>query len=282
MAGDDSGILLFDWITIKTRRIKMATDTMELWNKVCETDPAITKNYKGKGGFQGTSACAQSQRKRATELWGPIGGEWGVRNGEFTVVERSADPHDSLLVFMGEFYCPAGKIDIVSSKDLWSYSHTYKNWSPSNDPYKKVKTDAMTKGMSEFGFNSDLFEGKFDDNKYVEEMREKFANAPAQEPAPKAQPKTEPEQPPSPEADTDLAPNTLHGYLKDNAKYVALFKDEYIPKILKRAGTKKDIAPFHAWCEDVMKCNLRSVAAWDAEVITKCRVKLKGIKEKTT
>ena len=43
-----------------------------------------------------------------------------------------------------------------------------------NDVHKKLKTDALTKGLSELGFNSDIFEGKFDDNKYVQEMNVKF------------------------------------------------------------------------------------------------------------
>ena len=38
---------------------------------------------------------------------------------------------------------------------------------------KKVQTNAITKGLSALGFNSDVFEGKFDDNKYVNEMKEK-------------------------------------------------------------------------------------------------------------
>ena len=39
---------------------------------------------------------------------------------------------------------------------------------------KKVRTDALTKGLSLIGFNSDVFEGKFDDNRYVQQMRQEF------------------------------------------------------------------------------------------------------------
>ena len=44
--------------------------------------------------------------------------------------------------------------------------------------YKKVTTDALTKGMSHLGFNADIFLGMWDDNRYVNQMKEEF-NKPA-------------------------------------------------------------------------------------------------------
>ncbi len=153
---------------------------MAIWDAVSHTDPAITKKYKGKGGFKGTASCAQAQRKRATEMFGPCGEGWTVAEERFDIVDRSGDPHDKLLVYAATFTYRWNGSDntfsIVSSIDLWAYSTTYKSWSATSDPYKKVRTDALTKGLSELGFNSDIFEGKFDDDKYVEEMEQKFGN----------------------------------------------------------------------------------------------------------
>jgi hypothetical protein len=39
---------------------------------------------------------------------------------------------------------------------------------------KKVETDTLTKAISKLGFNADIFMGKFDDQRYVEEMKEEF------------------------------------------------------------------------------------------------------------
>ena len=64
-------------------------DNMELWNQVCETNPEDTKPFKGKGGFRGTAIAAQTQRKRATELWGPFGAEWGVNSEVFELLHLS-------------------------------------------------------------------------------------------------------------------------------------------------------------------------------------------------
>lgn len=43
-----------------------------------------------------------------------------------------------------------------------------------DDFAKKLETDMITKALSRLGFNADVFMGKFDDNKYVAKMKEKF------------------------------------------------------------------------------------------------------------
>jgi hypothetical protein len=39
---------------------------------------------------------------------------------------------------------------------------------------KKIETDTLTKAISKLGFNADIFMGKFDDLRYIEEMNEEF------------------------------------------------------------------------------------------------------------
>lgn len=148
------------------------TDNMKLWNQVCETNPKDIKSFKGKGGFKGTAINAQSQRKRATELWGSFGStEWGIRNEVFELLHLSEDPHDAVLTYSAELYYPDGSFGIHSDLDIWMYVKTYSAWVKNNDMRKKVRTDAFTKGLSELGFNSDIFEGKgalgYSDNKYI-------------------------------------------------------------------------------------------------------------------
>ena len=48
---------------------------------------------------------------------------------------------------------------------------------------KKMETDVTTKALSKLGFNADVFMGLYDDNRYVNQMKEEF------NPVPKAQPK---------------------------------------------------------------------------------------------
>jgi hypothetical protein len=157
---------------------------LELWNKVCITDVKTTKNFKGKGGFQGTAVCAQSQRKKATELFGVYGIDWGVLDEKYDIVSLDeSDYHYSKLFYTAKLYFhwkeKEGEFPIASEIDVFNYSVKYKSWTIGNDLYKKVRTDAMTKGLSELGFNADIFEGKFDDNKYVQDLKQEQNKQPS-------------------------------------------------------------------------------------------------------
>lgn len=177
----------------------MATNNMELWDKVCTTKPSDTKKFKGKGGFSGTTPCAQSQRMAATGQWGPFGGKWGLRDEHYEVTPLGEDFHNAILTYRGELYYPDGSFGVFSDLDLWTYSHKYKSWNRNNDPYKKVRTDAMTKGLSELGFNADIFLGMYDDNKYVQAQMAKEAAEAGSPPEPQPTPPPEPQTAPPPQ-----------------------------------------------------------------------------------
>lgn len=146
-------------------------DNLKLWDSVKKTDPDFTKSYKGKGGFNGTAICAQWQRWRATELWGPYGDKWKTQDDSYAIVELSDDFHDSILVYKATLIYPTGIVPIVADIDIWTYNRTYKSWAKGNDIHKKVSTDALTKGLSMLGFSADVFMGKYDDNKYVTDLK---------------------------------------------------------------------------------------------------------------
>ena len=150
---------------------------MELWNSVWQTPPHITKKVTQRGGF--TAICAQAQLKRATELWGPYGRAWGIKASRHDYIKDASG--DILEVcFSGTFWYPKGEFDI--SADM-----AYK---PGNDTAKKLRTDARSKALSTLGFNSDIFEGLYDDNKYVAEMRAKENGNAAPTVPPAIDPKT--------------------------------------------------------------------------------------------
>ena len=137
-------------------------DNMALWKQVCETDPATTKKVNQRGGF--TAIAAQSQIKKATEIWGAMGDVWGLKNLVFGQIPTDPIQPPVEVTLQAEFYYPGGVIEVGTDM-------TYK---PGNDSRKKLITDATTKALSKLGFNSDVFEGLYDDNKYVSEMKEKF------------------------------------------------------------------------------------------------------------
>ena len=137
---------------------------MALWNEVSQTDPKITKKVNARGGF--TAICAQSQLKKATEMFGSFGMGWGVKDESFQ------QPITGIIIYQATLYYKTkewkGEFPIHSAIVLAL------NNKVDDDAVKKVATDALTKGLSKLGFNSDVFEGKFDDNKYVNRMESTF------------------------------------------------------------------------------------------------------------
>lgn len=149
-----------------TEQDENEVNNLELWEKVCVTDPAFTKKVNQRGGF--TAIGAQYQLKCATEQWGPYGYTWGVKDLEWGEV-RSADGALMEITLDAVFYFPErlgeGSFPISSCC-------AYK---VGNDTRKKLLTDLTTKALSKLGFNADVFMGAFDDNKYVGDKAEPSA-----------------------------------------------------------------------------------------------------------
>ena len=140
------------------------TDTLRIWSKVEKTNPAHTKHVNQRGGF--TAVSANYQILAATELFGPIGEGWGYTTGTPVIVDTlvmipvtlwHGNRENSFGPMWGceEWKDAKGRID--------------------SDAPKKATTDGLTKLLSQLGFNADVFLGKFDDQKYVEQMRREFA-----------------------------------------------------------------------------------------------------------
>ena len=141
---------------------------MKLWDAVEKTNPAYTKKTKI-GGMRITAVAPQYQIKNATEQFGPYGIKWGFKNIEFdfSLVESL-----KLIVFKGTFFCPDGECVIGNSCKVFMDRACEM---VDADFAKKLETDALTKVLSKMGFNADIFMGRYDDTKYVNEMKEEFA-----------------------------------------------------------------------------------------------------------
>lgn len=138
---------------------------MKLWDAVSKTDPNHTKQVNQRGGF--TAIDAHYQVQEATKAFGPIGIGWG-----YDVGTPIFGPHDLLLIpvtlwhgdRVNTFGPQYGCAQIASSKPG-------QDPRPDTDAPKKATTDAITKLLSHLGFNADVFLGKFDDNKYVQDRK---------------------------------------------------------------------------------------------------------------
>lgn len=148
---------------------------LSLWNSVSKTNPAHTKEVS-KGRRKFTAICPQSQIESATEQFGPYGLGWGLKD-----ITRDFDTlrcHD-LAIFSGVFWFKRndekGEFEISTSLSLFIDKN---KTMLDTDICKKAETDLVTKALSKIGFNADVFKGKFDDNRYVQEMQAEF-NKPA-------------------------------------------------------------------------------------------------------
>ena len=137
---------------------------MELWNSVEVTDPKYTKKVNQRGGF--TAIGAQYQLMRATETFGPMGLGWGVEDEKIERWENAG-----LAVYTANLWWSYSNGDHKKTIPLHSAIKYHTNGRVDDDFFKKVATDALTKGLSKLGFNADVFMGKFDDNKYVNQLK---------------------------------------------------------------------------------------------------------------
>jgi len=149
---------------------------MSIWDKAAKTDPDHTKPV-GFGARKFTAIDPMYQVKRMTELFGQAGERWGFEVARYELLPTD---HVAILVRLH-----VGPIDGTARPPIEQFGQASlyidnAKTKPDADAMKKATTDGLTKCFSYLGLNADVWLGQFDDNKYVEEMREQHTNkAPA-------------------------------------------------------------------------------------------------------
>jgi hypothetical protein len=140
------------------------TKNLNLWKSVEKSNPKSVK-LVSYGSRKFNSIDAHSQIKRATEVFGVYGLTWGVENESFSILGNTKPMILYQATLWYTYEGAVGRFPIASSlKILDKYGEV------DDEAVKKVATDALTKGLSKLGFNSDVFENKFADNRYVEQL----------------------------------------------------------------------------------------------------------------
>jgi hypothetical protein len=147
-------------------------ENLKFWESVEKTDPKYTKQVNA-GGRKLTAINAQQQIKNATEKWGMYGKTWGLKDVKLNYINNLCN-NQVLAVAQAIFFYPDGCFDIGSSilVQSWIASKSYNK--VDDDFLKKLETDMTTKALSKVGFNSDVFLGRYDDNKYVQQITQEF------------------------------------------------------------------------------------------------------------
>ena len=140
---------------------------MRIWESLCKTNPDFTKEAPSSYGKKITTIDPMYQIQCMTEVFGPVGQGW-----KYTVEYKYQDG----LVFAEVciHYCVHNNWfqygPVCSVQNL-----SKKNGGLDDEAPKKAMTDAMTKAFSHLGMNADVFLGKFDDSKYVKQMKQEFS-----------------------------------------------------------------------------------------------------------
>ena len=148
----------------------MSKENLKLWESVEKTDPKHTKQANVKGNKL-TSIKPQYQIYNATKQWGSYGSTWGFKD-----INLGYELKDSgLITFKALFYYPSGEFEILNTISFWRDNAQTKI----DDEFaKKVETDSLTKALSKLGFNADVFMGRFDDLRYIEQVKKEFTVKP--------------------------------------------------------------------------------------------------------
>lgn len=144
----------------------------DLWDTLSRTDPKHTKGFSRAGGFKGTAIKPMWVWQRLTELFGPCGTGWGFGQPTFQVVQ--SDKETLVYCTVSAWYGDknntlwgVGGDKVVTARQSGAFCD--------DEAFKKAFTDALMNAFKFLGVAADVHMGLFDDNKYVQAMREEFA-----------------------------------------------------------------------------------------------------------
>ncbi len=218
---------------------------MRIWEQVEKTNPKYTRDVNV--GRKFTAIDANYQVMKATEVFGPFGLGWGVKESMFTLLTVDpSDAHYNLLQYTGILWFKDGQsygeFDITSDIELFEEVNDKatggKKWKRVEESHKKASTDAMTKGLSRLGFSADVFLKKFDDSRYVQSLRNEFRDQEQRQQAPAPAPRQQaPAQQPAP-AQAPQSPPASEALKNDvmKAAQAAGFDGKTLQPILKNRG----------------------------------------------
>tara|TARA_R100001480_G_scaffold144009_1_gene141797 strand:+ start:893 stop:1570 length:678 start_codon:yes stop_codon:yes gene_type:complete len=154
----------------------MPNKNMKIWETLSKTNPEFTKPLPGYGGKTLTTIDPMYQIQMMTDLFGPVGLGWKYKV-DYKYIDGLVFAEVTIKYFTNEWheYGP-----VCSVQNLSKSNNKLDDEAP-----KKAMTDAMTKAFSHLGMSADVFLGKFDDSKYVEQMKQEFS-----QPQPQKIPKT--------------------------------------------------------------------------------------------
>jgi uncharacterized short protein YbdD (DUF466 family) len=144
----------------------MQNKNMKIWETLSKTNPNYTRTAPSSYGKRITTIDPMYQIQMMTDLFGPVGIGWKYKV-DYKYIDGLVFAEVTIKYFTDEWheYGPVCSVQNLSKK----------NGNLDDEAPKKAMTDAMTKAFSHLGMSADVFLGKFDDSKYVEQMKQEFS-----------------------------------------------------------------------------------------------------------
>lgn len=151
-------------------------DNLYIWRQKAAIDPRFTKPITGRP-YKGTSPNPQHIVQCLTELFGPVGKGfgWAVEAEAF---EKLADEvlHWCRITFWWSEGAARHSVQQYGQTKTVYKSRDGKTIVDEDAP-KKSLTDAIVKAASHLGIASEIFLGRYDDQKYVTNLEGEFREA---------------------------------------------------------------------------------------------------------
>ena len=148
----------------------MSNDNLKLWGLVEKTSSKDVKPVNS-GGRNFSSINPTSQKKKATEVFGIYGSDWGVEPESEKFEYKEFSNQTTLIIYRAVLFYnyegKTGRLPISANEKMAYVTNGGKGYLKiDEDSEKKVRTNAVTKGLSELGFNADIFLGQWEDAEY--------------------------------------------------------------------------------------------------------------------
>ncbi len=148
------------------------TSNLEIWDKLGRTSPDQTKQFTRGGGFKGTAIKPIYTEQKMTEAFGPCGIGWGFSEPTFQLVPGS-DGQTAVYCWLTLWYVHDGarSAGIPGVGGDFVIVKQSSGLRTDDEAFKKAFTDAIGNAMKHLGMSADVHMGRFDDSKYVQELR---------------------------------------------------------------------------------------------------------------
>lgn len=152
------------------------SDNLAIWDRLGRTSPEHTKGFTRGGGFKGTAVKPIYTEQKMTEMFGPCGIGWGFSEPTFQLVPGS-DGQTAVYCWLSLWYVHDGarSAPIPGVGGDFVIVKQSSGLRTDDEAFKKAFTDAIGNAMKHLGMSADVHMGRFDDSKYVNELKREDA-----------------------------------------------------------------------------------------------------------